>query len=151
MLFRSLNPGDPAKVEIDALPGQRFEAVVARMAGAEDAASRSMQTEVDVPNPKGELRRGMYGRATLLLEPGAANAVTVPTSALEGKAGDGHATARVVRDGKAYLIPVRVGVDNGVNIEVLDGLHAEDAVIVRTSGPLEDGTAVEVVNHAGGR
>lgn len=142
---RFLNPGDPAKLEIDALPGQKFEAVVARMSGAEDPLTRSMQTEVDVPNPKDELRRGMYGRATLLLEPGAPNALTVPTSALEGKVGDGHASARIVRNGKAYLVPVRVGTDNGINVEVLEGLKPDDSVIVRSSGPLEDGVSVEVV------
>lgn len=139
-----LNVGDPAKVEIDALPGKKFEAVVARRAEREDPATRAMHTEVDVPNPDGALSSGMYGKATLLLEPGNKDALTIPTSALDGKAGDGHATARVVRDGKALLVPVRVGLDNGINIEVLEGLRLDDTVIVHSSAPLEDGTPVVV-------
>jgi HlyD family secretion protein len=139
-----LNVGDPAKVWIDALGDKKFEAVVARIATAEDPATRSVHTEVDVPNPDGLLWRGMYGKASVLLEPGAPKALTVPSSALEGKAGDGHATVRIVRDGKAQIVPVRVGTDNGIHTEVLDGLKIEDAVIVRASGPLEDGAQVEV-------
>src|SRR6185369_3113051 len=82
-----VNPGDPAVVEVDALPGLAFRTrgservEVSRMAASEDPRTRMMRTEVDVKNPEGKLRRGMYGRATLTLEPGAADALRIPSAA----------------------------------------------------------------------
>ncbi|MFO0850691.1 MAG: efflux RND transporter periplasmic adaptor subunit [Gemmataceae bacterium] len=140
--------GDPAVIEIDALPGLVFETKgpnkvgVARWADAEDPQSRTMRTEVDVPNPDGKLRHGMYGRVALTLSEGTPNAVRVPSAALSGKAEGGRGTVRVVRDGKARVIPVRYATDNGIEAEIISGLTPADRVIVRANGPLDDGTVV---------
>lgn len=140
--------GDPAVVEVDALPGVVFKSngadkvVVSRLAASEDHHTRMMRTEVHVKNPEGKLRRGMYGRVTLRLHLGAAAALRVPSAALAGKADGKQGTVRVVRDGKAHLVPVRYGADNGSEVEVLSGLALADRVIVRASGPLEEGAVV---------
>lgn len=142
--------GDPAAVEIDALPGVVFETAgskkvgVARWSDAEDPQSRTMRTEVDVPNPDGKLRHGMYGKVTLILSEGAPSAVRVPSGALVGKAEGGRGTARVVRGDAIHVVPVRFAADNGVEVEVLTGLSPEDVVVVRAAGPLEEGTPVTV-------
>ncbi len=115
-----VSQGDPAVVEIDALPGVVFESgkdhkvVIARWADAEDPATRTMRTEIDVPNPDGLLRHGMYGRVTMTLAPGTPNAMRVPSSALAGKAEAGRGSVRVVRDGKVHVVPVRYATDSGL-------------------------------------
>lgn len=137
-----VSAGDPAALEIDALPGRSFTATVSRAADSEDPATRLMRTEVDIPNPDGVLRRGMYGRATLTLAAGATEAVRVP-SAVVDKAGK-KPTVRVVRDGAVRAVPVTLGADNGIEAEVLTGLTAADRVVTRASGPTPDGTPATV-------
>lgn len=140
-----VNAGDPAVFKIDSLSDQVFETGgVSRCAESQDPATRTMRTEIDVPNPDGRLRRGMYGRATLNLQIGAASAVRIPTAAVASRAGAGHGAVRVVHDGRISILPVTLGADNGVEIEVLAGLSPADQVVVRTSGPVEDGTEVAV-------
>lgn len=141
---------DPAVIEIDALPGVVFESrgtnvvVVSRWAESEDPTTRTMRTEIDVKNPDNRLRRGMYGRATLTLQTGAENAVRVPTAAVASRTVAGKGTVRVVRDGHIHTVAVVFGADNGVEVEVLTGLTTADRVVVRATGPVDDGAAVAV-------
>lgn len=142
--------GDPATVEIDALPGVVFKSanneqvVVSRLAASEDTHTRMMRTEVHVKNPEGKLRRGMFGRVSLFLHAGEPTAFRVPSAALSGKAEAGKGMIRVVRDGKATFVPVRYGADNGVEVEVLTGLVVGDRVILHAMEPVTDGTPVTV-------
>ncbi|OWK41683.1 efflux RND transporter periplasmic adaptor subunit [Fimbriiglobus ruber] len=149
------DPGDPAVVTVDALPGVVFKTTgadnkveISRLAASEDPHTRMMRVEVDVKNPTGKLRRGMYGRVNLTLCPGAASAVCVPSAALVGKAEDGKASVRVVRDDVVHIVPVRYGADNGTEMEIVSGLTPADRVIIRASGPVENGTQV-TTTHAG--
>jgi RND family efflux transporter MFP subunit len=145
-----VHQGAPAVVEIDALPGVVFEThgedhvVVSRWANAEDLGTRTMRTEVDLKNPRGLLRAGMYGRVTLHLGSGPPTAFRVPSTALVGKAEGGHGTVRVVRDGKAVAVPVRYAADNGLEVEIVSGLASSDQVIVRSNGAVEDGSSVVI-------
>ena len=145
--------GDPAVVEVDALPGLVFKTrgtekvEVSRLAASEDPHTRMMRTEIHVKNPDGKLRRGMFGRVTLTLQLGAPGALRIPSAALVGKADGGKGSVRVVREERAILVPVRYGADNGSEVEVLGGLEPTDRVIVRASGPLDDGAAVAVTDR----
>jgi RND family efflux transporter MFP subunit len=145
-----IDVGDQAVVEIDALPGVTYKTdadrkvVVSRWSNAEDPATRTVRTEVDIENPDGKLRHGMYGRVTLILSTGTPGAVHIPSGALVGKAEGGRGTVRVLKDGKVHLVPVRYSLDNGVEAEIVSGLTAEDQVIVRANGPVEEGTPVTV-------
>jgi HlyD family secretion protein len=138
------DPGDPATVEIDALPGRKFEAKISRIGNSEDAQTRLMRVEIDLPNPQGRIRKGMYGRVTILLEK-AGDGLSIPSAALVGKVNEGKAAVYVVRSGKALLVPVRVGIDNGLQMEIVAGLRAEDDVILHPPSGLTDGT--EIVTH----
>jgi len=145
-----------ASIEIDALPGRVFDKrgkdhlMVSRWSDAEDPTTRTMRTEVDVPNPTdaehpyGILSHGMYGRATLILGKGTPNALRIPSSALVGKAEGGRGSVRVVRDGKVHNVPVRFATDSGVEVEIVSGLTANDRVITRATGTIEEGTPVVV-------
>jgi RND family efflux transporter MFP subunit len=148
-----VHKGAPAVIEIDALPGVVYESTtdnrveVARWSDAEDPATRTMRTEVDVKNVDGKLRHGMYGRATLLLGTGTPGALRIPSSALVGKAENGHGLVHVVRDGKVQSVSIRYATDNGVDVEIMSGLSPTEEVIVRSTGPVEDGTPVTVGNN----
>jgi len=132
--------GDKANIVLDALPGRVFHGTVTRFAETEDVQSRTMRTEVDLENPKDVLREGMYGIATLILDVASEN-LTIPTSCLTGKTGQGEASVFVVRDGKAHLTPIKIGVDDGLRVEVLSGLKADDPVVLKPS-VVSDGVPV---------
>jgi len=148
-----VRPGNPAVVQIDALPGEAFKTAgpvrveVSRSAASEDPHTRMMRTEVDVPNPDGKLRRGMYGRVAITLRPGSPSAVRIPSAALVGKAEGGKGSVRVVRDDIAQVVPVQYGADTGAEAEVLSGLTPADRVVVRAGGPVENGTAVSITTR----
>jgi RND family efflux transporter MFP subunit len=145
-----VSAGDPAEIQIDALPGRVFKGAVSRWASAEDPSTRTMRTEIDLDNPatklhpNGELNRGMYGRVTITLSQGAPDALRIPTAALVGKSQDGNASVRVIRDGHAVLVPIKISTDNGIEAEVVSGLTASDQVVVQTHGAVDDKTPVQV-------
>ncbi len=143
--------GKPAVFEIDSLPGVVFQTNgVSRWAKFEDASTRTMRVEIDMQNPTdaknphGILAHGMYGRAKITLQKGAATAVRVPTAAVASRSADGKGTVRVVRGDRIQTVPVTLGTDSGLEIEVLTGLTTEDRVVIRSSGPVEDGAPVTV-------
>jgi HlyD family secretion protein len=133
--------GDPAEVAVDALGSQIFTGTVSRMAESEDPTTRTMRVEIDVPNPKGLLREGMYGTATIILEPVSHN-LTVPPACVMEHSGQTHGVVYVVRDGLVHRTQVELGADNGSLVEVLSGVKPADSVVLRSGVPLEDGLAV---------
>ena len=135
-----VDPGDTALVEIDALPGEKLTSKVARVAQSQDAATRLMHVEIDLPNPTGKLRNGMYGRVSILLD--RTNLLTVPSSCLGGKVQDGKGRVCVVRDGRTILRPVVLGANDGALIGILSGLQGRDAVVVNPGADVVDGTPV---------
>jgi RND family efflux transporter MFP subunit len=136
--------GDPATIEITALACPPLKAAVSRSAESEDPTSRTMRTEFDVRNTNGKLRRGMYGLVTITLQVGSPSAFNIPTSALAGKPEGSRSAVWVMKDGKARKLPIRIGANNGVDVEVLSGLSADDQIILRSSAQLEEGAAVSV-------
>jgi RND family efflux transporter MFP subunit len=142
---RYTDPGDEAVVEIDALPGEKFPAKISRIADSEDPGTRLMRVELDVPNPKGVIRNGMYGRVTIILEK-ALNQLSIPSSCLIGRSRDGKASVYVVRDGHAHLVPIEVGMDNGLEVVVLRGLTRKDQVIQQPGNELAEGAPVVAVH-----
>jgi RND family efflux transporter MFP subunit len=136
------NKGDKATIVVDALPGREFPGVVSRFSESENPQDRNMRTEVDLENRDDTLRQGMYGQATLLLEPAAPGSVTVPSSSLLKQSSIGDGEVFVVRDGKAHKVAVKIGMDNGNEAEIVKGLSPEDAVVSKYNGALAEGTPV---------
>lgn len=136
-----LDAGDKATVVVDALKTVPFSGVVARLAKSEDPTTRTMRVEIDLPNPNGRLVEGMYGRATIELQPPTEH-LCVPASCLTGHSANGNAMAFVVRDNKARRTAVKVGSDDGTLVEILFGLRPDDEVVVRPGSNLDDGAPV---------
>jgi RND family efflux transporter MFP subunit len=132
----------PAQVTVREYPGHTFEGKVARAAGSLDPASRTMNTEIRVPNPKGELLGGMYAQVALTL-PSAHRVFELPATAIMNDA-RGVRVAVVGPDGKVKLVPVVIERDTGPTIELATGISEGDRVVKLGSAELVDGRSVEI-------
>lgn len=134
--------GQPAKVTVREYAGRTFEGKVARSAGALDPTSRTMTTEIRVPNPESELLSGMYAQVALTL-PTPHKVWELPaTSVMTGA--DGVRVA-VIEDGKVHLVRVTVERDNGATMEVATGITERDKVVKLGGAELVEGRMVQVV------
>ena len=132
--------GDPAVVTVDALGGRSFQGTLARIARAEDA-ERLMRVEIDLPNPENLLCDGMYGKAIITLERDA-RSLAVPAACVVEHSGRAGGVVFVVRDGIARRTEVKLGGDNGTQVEIVSGISPDDAVVLPAGTPLEDGMRV---------
>ena len=132
------DPGDVAFMLIDALPGRKFAGKVSRIANYEDPQTRLMRVEIDLPNPTGQIRHGMYGQVTIVLDQ-EKDLLSIPSSCLVGKQENHKGTVFVVRDGHAHQVSVGLGTDNGLRVAVLDGLTRDDEVILHPGNTIPDG------------
>ena len=128
------NVGDKATFAVDALASQIFTGSVARMGESEDPTTRTMRIEIDLKNPQGLLREGMYGTATIVLEP-TSRSLTVPPACVMEHSGQTHGVVYVVSGGLAHRTQVEIGADNGSLVEILSGIKPGDSVVLRSAFP----------------
>jgi membrane fusion protein (multidrug efflux system) len=135
--------GQPVLVTTENLPGMHFDGKVSRFAYALDAATRTMLTEVMLDNPQLALRPGMLVTAKIGIEH-RESALLMPVEALVME--KANASAYTVDGNQAAKHPIKIGFNDGKNVEVLDGLGATDAVIL-AAGKLKvnNGQAVQMV------
>ena len=138
----SVRPGLVAQIELPSLPEQRFSGKVARTADAIDPSTRTLRTEIDVPNNDGKLYPGSYGQVHFDVRVSRAR-FSVPVNALLFR-GEGTRAAVVGSDGKVHLKPVVIGRDYGTDVEILNGLDASDSLVLNPSDSLEEGQPVHV-------
>ncbi|HEV2348429.1 MAG TPA: efflux RND transporter periplasmic adaptor subunit [Terriglobia bacterium] len=131
--------GKKVGVEVQALK-KTFEGTVARFSDKVDSATRTMMTEVDVPNPSLELIPGMYAYVSFPIaqEKGA---LAVPVQAISREGGKALAYC-VSPDNLIVVKPVTLGIETRNQVEVLSGLSAGDQVVVGNTSQLRRGQAV---------
>jgi len=132
--------GQTVDVEVTST-GRKLQGKVTRYADSVQMATRTMDTEVDVPNPDGSLVPGMYAEVHLHLANHPA-ALSVPLDAVDGL-GTSVQQAYVVRDGIVHLVTVKVGLQTANRVEILSGLDKGDKVIVGRHTGLSDGQHVD--------
>jgi len=132
--------GQTVDVEVTST-GRKLQGKVTRYADSVQMATRTMDTEVDVPNPDGSLVPGMYAEVHLHLANHPA-ALSVPLDAVDGL-GTSVQQAYVVRDGIVHLVTVKVGLQTANHVEILSGLNKGDKVIVGRHTGLSDGQHVD--------
>ena len=133
--------------------GRRFDGTVARVSPVIDPATRAVTVYVQVPNPGGLLRGGTFATGRVVSRT-LANVLTVPTAALRQSAEDGKPFVYRIDRTTINVAPLQVGaVDERLGIvEVTDGLHAGDRVIVGNVGTLGRGMQVIIAGQEkGGR
>jgi len=136
----------PAKVNVREYPDRVFQGVVTRAAGELDPSTRTMNTEVRVPNSDGSLIPGMYAEVSLTL-PMPHRVLSVPATALVTDA-NGSRVAVVTAEGKVHLAPVVVERDDGPTIELASGVAQSDRVVRLGSVSLVEGMSVDVMGAA---
>ena len=134
--------GDRAELKFDEFPDRTFAGKVVRTAGAIDPTSRTLLTEVDVPNEHGQLFPGAYMQVHLTTG-GNQRSLLIPANTLLFRPG-GMMVGVVGADHKVTLKKVKIGKDLGTHLEIVQGLSPVDQVIVNPSSNLADGQTVKV-------
>jgi RND family efflux transporter MFP subunit len=143
----SIHRGVQADIQIPELLGEHFAGSVVRTADSIDPATRTLRTEIDVPNPKGRLLPGSYAQVHFALKE-QVQRVTLPVNTLLFRP-EGPRAAVVDADSKVRLMPITIGRDFGTTVEVLSGVERNDSVVLSPSDSLEDAQQVRIVPGAG--
>jgi RND family efflux transporter MFP subunit len=136
-----LTPGVRADVRVPEMPGRTFPGTVTRIADALQPGTRTLLTEVDIPNPDGTLTPGMYCTIELHI-PRKTPSLLVPADAIIFNS-DGLQVA-VVEDGVAHIRKISVARDFGTQVEVNHGVADGDQVILNPPVDLADGSKVTI-------
>jgi RND family efflux transporter MFP subunit len=132
--------GDQVKVGLAEHLGEEYEGSIARTARAIDTATRTMQVEIRVPNPKNALIAGSFVQVMLPIQQDG-SALIVPTNVLLFRA-DGPRVAIVNAQGHVRMSTVKLGTDFGSSVAVLSGVGADDRLVLNPADSLADGDVV---------
>jgi RND family efflux transporter MFP subunit len=134
-------PGVDAVVRVPEIPDRGFPGTVTRIASALQPGSRTLLTEVDVPNPDGALSPGIYCTVELFI-PRKTPSMIIPSEAVVFEQNGLHVA--VVDNGTVRLQKIHIARDFGTEVEVHDGVKAGDQVILNPMIDLTDGSKVTV-------
>jgi RND family efflux transporter MFP subunit len=138
----SIHAGLGAYLDLAQYPGRKFLGKVVRNAEAIDPSTRTLLTEVDVPNKGGELLPGGYAQVHLEVKVSGAR-LQVPVNALLFRA-EGLRAVVVGADHKIHLQPLTIGRDYGISLEVLQGLKPDDWIVLNPPDSINEGQLVKV-------
>ena len=137
-----VKPGIEAIIRVPAMPNLTFHGKVTRIADALQPGTRTLLTEVDIPNPDGALQPGVYCTVELRI-PRQSPSLIVPASAIIFN--QSGMQVAVVADGVAHLHKIAITADNGTEVEVNDGIKDGDKVILQPPVNLADGNKVQII------
>ena len=132
--------GDPVEIRVDTL-GRVFQGKIARFNGRLDGATRTMETEVDLPNANGAVKPGMYGYATIRLDQ-KQQAIAVPVQAVTGH-GSEASVMTVDHNRRLQERRIVAGIETPNLIEVVSGLQENDTVVIGNRSRLKAGMLVD--------
>src|SRR5277367_2556586 len=138
----SIHTGLGAYLELSQYPGQQFYGKVVRTAESIDLATRTLLTEVDVPNKSRQLLPGGYAQVHLLVK-ATSQRLRVPVNSLLFRS-EGLRAVVVDANHKAHLQSITIGRDYGTTLEVLNGLSADQWIVLNPPDSLDDGQQVNV-------
>jgi RND family efflux transporter MFP subunit len=141
-----IRDGDPAVITVTEYPRRIFSGTVTRHSDALARDTRTMLVEVDLPNKDGALYPGMYTTVKFQVNI-SAEAPMVPDDALIFR--NGKPFVPIVRNGRLKLAPVNLGYDDGVNVEITEGLTEQDVVAVNVGQSARDGEPVRPILMTG--
>ena len=138
----AIHEGLGAYLELTQFPGQKFQGKVVRTAESIDQATRTLLTEVDVPNKAGQLLPGGYAQVHLQVNM-KAERLQVPVNSLLFRS-EGLRAVVIDSSHHVHLQPLTIGRDYGTTLEVLNGLKSDDWIVLNPPDALEDGQQVHV-------
>lgn len=136
--------GDSASVTVNEYPQRKFTGTITRHPEALSADSRTMLVEIDLPNTDEALYPGMYGNAEFVVSV-PAGAPLVPDEALVFR--NGKVFVPVVKNNVLHLTQVTLGYDNGIAVEVANGVDADAMVALNVGQSAQDGERVQPVEQ----
>jgi RND family efflux transporter MFP subunit len=131
----------PARMVVDALPGEEFEGVVYNVGADIDRQTRTVEVELRVQNPNQRLKPGMFARLRVTLE-SRENVPVVPETALLREGPEVY--VYVVNNSIAHRKALKLGLSEGVLNEVVEGLEPGELVVVRGQHLLQEGAEVAI-------
>ncbi len=143
----AIHAGLAASLDLTQVPGERFSGQVVRTSGSIDPQTRTLQTEVDVPNHQGRLLPGGYAQVHLKVS-GAAKRLQVPVNALLFRS-EGLRAAVVDDNHRVHLRALTIGRDFGTTLEVIQGLAPTDWIVINPPDSLDDNQDVRVQSAPG--
>ena len=144
-----IQPGARVDVRVQELPDKIFHGTVARNAHALDAASRTLLTEVQIPNSKGMLLPGMYVDVRFVIKADKPPLV-IPANTLVIRS-DGPQVAIVQSNHRIHYQKIELGRDYGDHVEVTAGLGDRAQLVVNPSDDVREGVSVRVLPPVGDR
>lgn len=135
-----MKKGVKAQLLLREFPGREFTGEVHNVSGAIDTVSRTLLTEIYVPNQNGTLLAGMYAHVHFDL-PKTEGSLRIPASALVYDA-KGTRAITVTPENKIHIVPITVGRDYGAEIEVTQGLTTKDNVVTNPTDDLAEDLVV---------
>jgi RND family efflux transporter MFP subunit len=139
--------GNQASLVVDALSEREFSGTVIRFAEALNPATRTMRIEIDIPNPDHILLPGMFGNLILNLEVHK-NAIVIPATALIVE--KDKTFVYKVANGKVEKVEIKTGIDDGIQVEVIQGLTGNEDIVVKGKNTVSDGEIIKVVRSSSG-
>jgi RND family efflux transporter MFP subunit len=136
-----IGPGVDAMVRVPEIPDRGFPGKVTRIASALQPGSRTLLTEIDVPNPDGALSPGIYCTVELYI-PRKTPSMIIPADAVVFDENGLHVA--VVENGTAHMQKITIARDFGKEVEVHEGVKPGDQVILNPMVNLTEGSKVAV-------
>ena len=136
----SIKRGLKAQILVPEFPQTPFQGIVSRDAEALDPQTRTLRTEVRLPNRQSQLRPGTYGQVRFDL-PQTAPTVLISANALVPSGTEQKVV--IVQDGKIHFQPIVVSRDFGSNLEVTQGLKGGEMLVINPGENLTEGLAVD--------
>jgi multidrug efflux system membrane fusion protein len=140
-----IHRGQKAHLELNEFPGQKFEGTVVRTAESIDPATRTLLTEIDVPNKQGNILPGAYAQVHFGVQVSGTH-LTIPGNALLFRS-EGPTAAVVGSDSHVHLSVVTIGRDYGTTVEILSGVSDNERIVLNPPDSLEEGEQVQVATQ----
>jgi membrane fusion protein, multidrug efflux system len=146
--LRMVNAGDPAVMEVDAYPGEKFAGKIGRVAPVLDPATRTAAMEVEIPNPDAKLKPGMYARINLTVDEHK-NVLLLPKAAVVDFSSERGVWVPNDQN-RATFVPVKLGIESPDSIEVLGGLEEGARFVNNGAGAVRNNDQLLFAGAGGG-
>ena len=156
---QAIKPGLTAEIVVNSLPDTAFRGLVSKVSPVIDPRARVINAEIDIPNPDGLLRPGMFAEVNLIMQ-SHDNTLIVPKysvlyrTQLKQRPSGAQEVVReyhvfTIESGRAVMKSIDPGFEDPSRIEVLSGLQDGDSLVIQGQNALEDSVKVRVVNQGG--
>lgn len=140
--FPKLRVGMKVKVSLDVYENEEFTGTIYLIHPTIDAATRTFQVEVTIPNKDNRVRSGMFARVEMQF--GVQNHVVVPDKAVVKQTGSGNKYVYVYKDGKVNYVQVQLGQRLNDRYELISGVENNSEVVTAGQTRLADGAKVQL-------